>query len=425
MAASYAAILQALQQANQGGALQPLPGAPQAPGPRLPSVRAEDPDFLQYQLMPLQEEEDGLMAALRQAQAFGQPQQNSFSNPWAAGIGALTNVVRAGVSRQQQDEVDRQLKDVNQRRVRLVEGAGQGPSKFAAQGQRIEDNEERLRLAGLRVDQSNQRLGLQEDRQKTSADQAAERLKLAQDRLAFQKEKAAGGATAAAEKAAKKAEDDRRDLEASFRKEVLQGEQGKKYIEAKTQFETLKSLSENPTPANSMAIVFAAMKALDPDSVVKEGEQVQVRNTTNLPGQLLNYFQRVSTGNGLNAQQVSEILDMAQRGLYARAKGLSELSDAYRPIVEGAGGNMRNVMPLHLDLEEPVSGKRKPTPSRKPVSNDASPVADDIPWAPKVPKGMMLKDVLNDGDVRRVNMGNGTSRLVKKVGGRLVPVKEK
>lgn len=176
---------------------------------------------------------------------------------------------------------------------------------------------------------------------------------------------AAGAAEKKAEATAKKAAADVRKMEAGFRREILQSEQGKQYLESKTQYQMLENFAANPNPANSMAIVFAAMKSLDPTSVVKEGEQVQVRNTTNLPGQLVNYFNKVSTGDPLNAQQIAEIVDMGRRGFAARAKTLKEMSDAYKPLVEGAGGAMSNVMPLSLDVPD-AGPLAKPTPQAAP-----------------------------------------------------------
>lgn len=176
------------------------------------------------------------------------------------------------------------------------------------------------------------------------------------DTLDFQKQKAGAGAGAAAAKAETKQAEDLRRTESQLRREVLQSDSGKQYLEARTAYQGIQSFVKNPSPATDMALVFGAMKALDPTSVVKEGEQVQVRNTTNLPGQVLNYFEKVKSGQSFTQAQREELRHMAELGLRARAKTLKDLSDAYAPIAQSAGADMRNIMPLNLDLEETSPG---------------------------------------------------------------------
>lgn len=206
-----------------------------------------------------------------------------------------------------------------------------------------------------------------------AAGQRDEYIDIARDRLDAQKNRASAGAAAAGEKRQREAEKRIWDIQSQLRKEVLQSETGKKYLEAKTAYTSIEGFVKNPSPANDMAIVFAAMKALDPDSVVKEGEQVQVRNTTNLPGRLLNYLEKARTGQNFDAAQRAEIQEMARLGLAARASSLKDLSDAYAPIAAGAGANMGAVMPLDLTVPPPSAppqGKQPtpPAPQPRPIN---------------------------------------------------------
>jgi hypothetical protein len=340
-------LAQMLQQVAPGAALRRPPAMAYEQPEEVQRLRSQDPDFLRISLTPLDDEQGQLDKQMQLANALMQGSGRQYASPFGAAIGGLSDVIRMGVGAHRMGNLEKKQQGLNTRRQEMIDAAGRGPSTARLQ--------KALGIDPNVLDLRERAQTLAEQREGRLAGDVDARETRLGGQFEFKKGQAQKGAATAAEKAKKKADEDLRKTEAGFRKEILQSEQGKKYMESKTQVLTLSSLAKNPTPANSMAIVFAAMKSLDPDSVVKEGEQVQVRNTTNLPGQLLNYFTKVTEGVPLNPQQVSEIVDMAQRGLHARAQALSEMSDAYKPIVEGAGGSMKNVMPLHLNLEEPVT----------------------------------------------------------------------
>jgi hypothetical protein len=271
-----------------------------------------------------------------------------------------------------QDTLSRQQGQAGQLRgLNLLTSFGQNPllrglqQSSGQQGAQMEGNAARTesRLATLGRGSGDPVSALLKLR---AARQRDEYIDIARDRLDTQKNKAASGAAAADEKRQKDAEKRIWEVEAQLRKEVLQSETGKKYMEAKTAYKSIEGFVKNPSPANDMAIVFAAMKSLDPDSVVKEGEQVQVRNTTNLPGRLLNYLEKAKSGQNFDAAQRAEIQEMARLGFAARASSLKDLSDAYAPIAAGAGANMGNVMPLDTTIPPPVTTPKGQPPAPGP-----------------------------------------------------------
>jgi hypothetical protein len=212
------------------------------------------------------------------------------------------------------------------------------------QGQMAEDEDERQKQASERIRQAWARINAAKTTQEDKAEQAASK------------------------------------AESGLRKEVLNSDAGKKYLQSKTAYRSIANFVANPSPSNDMALVFAAMKALDPDSVVKEGEQIQVRNTTNLPGKILNYFNKAKTGQTFGPEQRAEIQDMAKRGLDAQAATLRELSAAYEPIAKAAGADMRRVMPLNLE-GGPDINLDAPAPAGQPAPK---PAAGEAPKPAKV-----------------------------------------
>jgi hypothetical protein len=278
-----------------------------------------------------------------------------------------------------QDTLTRQQGQAGQLRgLNLLTSLGQNPllrgiqQSSGQQGAQMEGNAARTegRLAALGRGGTDPLAALLKLR---AAGQRDEYIDIARDRLDAQKNKATAGAAAAGEKRQRDAEKRIWDMTSQLRKEVLQSETGKKFLEAKTAYMSIENFVKNPSPANDMAIVFAAMKSLDPDSVVKEGEQVQVRNTTNLPGRLLNYLEKAKSGQNFDAAQRAEIQEMARLGFAARASSLKSLSDAYAPIAAGAGAKMSDVMPLDTTVPPPITqvkGSAPPpaAPQSKPLN---------------------------------------------------------
>jgi hypothetical protein len=108
-------------------------GAAPSAGLRLPTKRAEDPDYLQALLQPVEAEEQSLLAQLRQTQAMGQAQSPRYSSPFAAGLGSLADVLRAGNAKQQAGVLNAQLRGNNQQRQEVIQAFGENPSASAVQ----------------------------------------------------------------------------------------------------------------------------------------------------------------------------------------------------------------------------------------------------------------------------------------------------
>jgi hypothetical protein len=65
------------------------------------------------------------------------------------------------------------------------------------------------------------------------------------------------------------------------------------------------------TAAGDMAGIFSFMKTLDPTSTIREGEYASARNTTGIPGYILNYYNQAVDGTLLSPQQREEFSAVA------------------------------------------------------------------------------------------------------------------
>lgn len=75
----------------------------------------------------------------------------------------------------------------------------------------------------------------------------------------------------------------------------------------------LQTIRDNATPAAQLAAIFKFMKALDPTSVVREGEQVMLQKTGGLFDTMGNYVSQLNSGSRLNAKQLQDLTNTAKR----------------------------------------------------------------------------------------------------------------
>lgn len=79
--------------------------------------------------------------------------------------------------------------------------------------------------------------------------------------------------------------------------------------------------TDTSTPAGQMGLIFQYMKMLDPGSTVREGEYATAQNTTGVPGQVLNAYNRALEGKFLTPVQITDFESQAEN-LYNRAANL-------------------------------------------------------------------------------------------------------
>lgn len=91
----------------------------------------------------------------------------------------------------------------------------------------------------------------------------------------------------------------------------------------------LQTIRENATPAAQLAAIFKFMKALDPTSVVREGEQVMLQKTGGIYDSVGNYVSRLNNGSRLNADQLKDLANTAKRLANSSASTVNKSIDDY------------------------------------------------------------------------------------------------
>lgn len=103
----------------------------------------------------------------------------------------------------------------------------------------------------------------------------------------------------------------------------------KNYSAMRGAADNLQALGKRNTPAAQLGMIFNYMKSLDPQSVVREGEQVQVKRTDGIFGTMSNYVSQLSNGKMLNDGQVNDLINTSKLMANTEGKKFNQQMDDY------------------------------------------------------------------------------------------------
>lgn len=126
---------------------------------------------------------------------------------------------------------------------------------------------------------------------------------------------------------------DRVELTGDLRKSLESTDQVKMMVKAMPAIRAANQTIGRDTLASDLNLVFAVGKTFDPESVVREGEQVAVANSQSIPGRIMGYINAVNGGSRLSAEARQNLL----QELNTRANILiDEAQKAAAPFVQDA-----------------------------------------------------------------------------------------
>lgn len=139
---------------------------------------------------------------------------------------------------------------------------------------------------------------------------------------------------------------------------------------------SLESLGKRNTPAAQLGMIFNYMKSLDPQSVVREGEQVQVKRTDGIFGTMGNYVTQLSNGKMLNDDQVSDLINTSKVMTNTEGEKFNQQVDDYfstygdslpDPLKNRFGSRKAK---LFDDIQAPI-GQKEQAPSQLSQDDEA------------------------------------------------------
>lgn len=154
-----------------------------------------------------------------------------------------------------------------------------------------------------------------------------------------------------------------RKAETDYRKEFEQRQDVKSFVTARNQYYALRKTALNPnaTASDDISSVYSFMKALDPQSVVREGEFATVQNATGVPDRMKNYYNQMLKGTRLNANQRQDMVNTAYRNYSVMRDNYNNVATQYRGYAQSAGVNPDNVARTYT-VDEKKSNAPRPQP---------------------------------------------------------------
>jgi hypothetical protein len=175
--------------------------------------------------------------------------------------------------------------------------------------------------------------------------------------------------------AAERAEAARREARAKFdetqikdfRNKIESSDNYKNYVKASNSRTNVEDMIKNANATTDIAVIFEAMKALDPTSVVREGEQDLFRKARSTYASIKMAVNGALSGDKLDETQRQRALEL-----------LNVLTQTYRESYErglSAVGKQAKRRGLPMEEIDPLHEKHKATPAAQPK---AGPAADDL-----------------------------------------------
>ena len=133
--------------------------------------------------------------------------------------------------------------------------------------------------------------------------------------------------------------DKRPEAEGKFRKEY--SDQTKGYQEVKSAYGRVKASEDSAV--GDLSLIFGYMKMLDPGSVVREGEFATAQNAAGVPERIQNIYNKVISGERLNAGQRKAFKGQAEKLYQTAAEQEKTVRDGIGRIAKGYGLNTANI----------------------------------------------------------------------------------
>lgn len=108
-------------------------------------------------------------------------------------------------------------------------------------------------------------------------------------------------------------------------------------------------------PSDDMALVFSFMKTLDPGSTVREGEYASAKNTTGVPGYVINAYNQALDGKFLNDEQRKSFVETARKNFSGISRQAEDVAKNFKQMARD-----RNV-PENLVVPEGMFQRGKQT----------------------------------------------------------------
>lgn len=135
--------------------------------------------------------------------------------------------------------------------------------------------------------------------------------------------------------------------------------QSKDFLDIVKSREKIKAVTDDPSPAGDLALIFNFMKILDPGSTVREGEYATAEQSASLPKRVVAQYNKVVSGEKLSETQRSDFVSQSENIYSAAKRNQDQMANEYRRIAKNMGANPDNVILNFESQGAPVADKPK------------------------------------------------------------------
>lgn len=124
-------------------------------------------------------------------------------------------------------------------------------------------------------------------------------------------------------------------------------------------YSKMRKVSEKPSAAGDISMIFNYMKMLDPGSVVREGEYATAQNAAGVPTRVVNMYNRVLDGTRLSDDQRTDFLNQAQNLYNAQTDRFNNEAQFYTNIANQSGIDPQYVVynPYNFNTPQTVNNQ--------------------------------------------------------------------
>jgi hypothetical protein len=110
--------------------------------------------------------------------------------------------------------------------------------------------------------------------------------------------------------------------------------QSKDFIAVGDSYSTVQAAANDPSAAGDLSMIFAYMKMLDPNSVVREQEFANAQNAAGVPDRIRNQWNKVLEGERLNPAQRKDFIAQAKKVYEVRKTRHKSIVNRYTEIAK-------------------------------------------------------------------------------------------
>lgn len=127
------------------------------------------------------------------------------------------------------------------------------------------------------------------------------------------------------------------DAEHKLRQEYTAQPQVKEYQTVRNAYLNVTGAAKDPSAAGDLSMIFAYMKMLDPNSVVREQEFANAQNAAGVPDRIRNVYNRILAGERLNPNQRKDFISQAEKLHTSSRKQYEAVRSQFGSIAKKSG----------------------------------------------------------------------------------------